>query len=273
MNRRGGDGGLAALPMYDRPEIRAETDALWSAIRDRLREAGIDAPEALERRRAPRLVWSAPEMVVSQTCGLPYVSALAGRVGLLGAPSYALPGCPPGHYRSALVVPAASDAAGLSDLRGARAAVNARDSQSGYGALMVALAPHALDGRFLSDWVPTGSHAASMAAVAEGRAGIAAIDAVTWTLAERHEPGLTGRLRAIGWTEPTPGLPFITGRRRQADAIAAAVRAAIAGLDSNVAAALLIEGFQRFRPEDYAPIRTRLAAAQGVHALPTPPPA
>jgi hypothetical protein len=33
---------IAALPMYDWPEVRPETDAEWAAIRDRLRKEGID---------------------------------------------------------------------------------------------------------------------------------------------------------------------------------------------------------------------------------------
>ena len=32
----------AALPMYDRAEIRPATDRLWAEIRDRLRAAGIE---------------------------------------------------------------------------------------------------------------------------------------------------------------------------------------------------------------------------------------
>ena len=38
---------VAALPMYDWPEVRAETDALWAAIGDGLRNAGLDAPAGI----------------------------------------------------------------------------------------------------------------------------------------------------------------------------------------------------------------------------------
>ena len=40
---------IAALGMYDRPELRASTDLYWSLIRDGLRKRGIDAPDALTR--------------------------------------------------------------------------------------------------------------------------------------------------------------------------------------------------------------------------------
>ncbi len=41
---------VAALPMYDWPERRAEVDAQWAALRDTLRCNGFDAPEFLTRR-------------------------------------------------------------------------------------------------------------------------------------------------------------------------------------------------------------------------------
>jgi len=43
---------IAALPMYDWPEVRADTDAVWASIRDRLRREGVDAPEHLARCNA-----------------------------------------------------------------------------------------------------------------------------------------------------------------------------------------------------------------------------
>ena len=41
---------IAALPMYDWPELRNETDALWANMRRRFLDHGIDAPENLVRR-------------------------------------------------------------------------------------------------------------------------------------------------------------------------------------------------------------------------------
>ena len=41
--------GIAALPMYDWPELRAETDRLWATLRDGLRAVGVSAPDALDR--------------------------------------------------------------------------------------------------------------------------------------------------------------------------------------------------------------------------------
>jgi ABC-type phosphate/phosphonate transport system substrate-binding protein len=43
---------VAALPMYDWPERRAEVDAQWSILRDTLRAGGFDAPDHLTRCNA-----------------------------------------------------------------------------------------------------------------------------------------------------------------------------------------------------------------------------
>ena len=46
-----GAGGVsvAALGMYDWPEVRSETDALWSRLAAGLRAAGVAAPDDLTR--------------------------------------------------------------------------------------------------------------------------------------------------------------------------------------------------------------------------------
>lgn len=263
---RGGEGGLAALPMYDRPEIRTETDLLWIALREAIRDAGADAPRLLTRDRAPRTIWADPGLTLAQTCGLPYVTALRGRVGLLGAPAYRIDGVAPGEYRSAIIVPSASPAERLEDLAGALAAVNARDSQSGYAALMSCVAPLAERGRFLGEMLMTGSHGASLAALAEGRADVAAIDAISWELARRHDPAAQA-VRVLAWSPPTPGLPFITGRASRVGVLSSAVETAIESLGAPVREALLIEGFRRWSPGDYDVVSRRLADAHRQHRL------
>ncbi len=42
---------VAALPMYDFPEISEANDALWRRIASALRAKGVEAPAALERAR------------------------------------------------------------------------------------------------------------------------------------------------------------------------------------------------------------------------------
>ncbi|TGU24119.1 phosphate ABC transporter substrate-binding protein, partial [Mesorhizobium sp. M4B.F.Ca.ET.150.01.1.1] len=40
---------VAALPMYDWPEVRGEIDAQWALLRDAFRSRGLDALEAVVR--------------------------------------------------------------------------------------------------------------------------------------------------------------------------------------------------------------------------------
>lgn len=126
---------IAALPMYDWPEIRAETDALWAALRDRLRAAGVAAPEALARRNADlpavpggirdaagaviapdpatlppdeldfAALWRHPRLLLGQTCWGPMETGLAPFVEVVGQPSYdAFEGGEGPLYSSAVVM-------------------------------------------------------------------------------------------------------------------------------------------------------------------------
>ncbi|MXN63385.1 PhnD/SsuA/transferrin family substrate-binding protein [Stappia sp. GBMRC 2046] len=254
---------LAVLPMYDWPEVRAETDRLWRALADRLGEAGFDAPSGLARDVDAETAWADPSLLLGQTCGLPFVSRLKGRVSLVGAPAYRLEGCEPGEYCSALVVRDDDPADGLGDLRGRRVAYNMEGSQSGHAAMLATVAPLAHGGRFFTQALATGSHRASVRAVAEGAADVAAVDAVSWELAKRFEPSAS-RLRVLLRTRPTPGLPFITALRPADELrrIAEAVAAGIDGLDGGTKEALLLTGFVPFTEADYDVISARLAEAE-----------
>ncbi len=197
----------ATLPMYDPPSVRQSTDALWRALAAALRARGIDAPGALTRGAT---LWEAPDLLLSQTCGYPFMTGLRGRVRLVATPVYAAPGCDGARYRSALVVRADDGADALSALRGRRAAFNAPDSQSGCHALRAMVAPLARDGRFFAGLVETGSHIASARAVAEGRADLCALDCVSWALLAAEDPALVARLRVLDWSATAPSLPLIT---------------------------------------------------------------
>jgi len=218
-------GPVASLPMYDWPEVRWANDALWAAIRDRLRAAGIDAPDTLDRERPSGEVWRDPALVLSQTCGYPYATALRGHVRIVGTSAYEAEGCAGPFYSSVLVARANRDAGALAAFRGERFAFNSRDSLSGYVVLRQAMQAEGLADSAVR-WVETGSHRGSVLAVAEGRADLAAIDAVCWALATRREPDAAARLRVIATTPLRPGLPLITAGHR-GDAGAEAIRAAV----------------------------------------------
>ena len=197
---------FAALPMYDWEEVRPATDLLWAHLRDALRAEGLEAPDTLDRSTAHDAGWARPDLLLGQICNLPYRAAFRGKVHRLGAMDYDLPDCPPGHYRSVIVCRAEHAALPLAGLLTRPAAYNDALSQSGWGGLWML----AQDMGVSPDPVlRTGAHRASIEAVAEGRADLAAIDAVTWRLATRfHAPA--GTLRVVGHTPATPGMTLIT---------------------------------------------------------------
>lgn len=201
---------VASLPMYDWPEISPIVDRLWEGVASRLRDAKIAAPTRLDRRQAYEDVWVEPGLVLSQTCGYPYAMALRSRAALVGAPVYDAPGCIGATYRSFLVVRRDDCANSIAGLRGRRAAINSRHSQSGYSALRAAIAPFAGGRSFFGSVTVSGGHRASLQAVADGAADVAAVDAVCWALADRHEPAACARLRVLAESPEAPSLPFIT---------------------------------------------------------------
>ncbi|MEP3436742.1 MAG: PhnD/SsuA/transferrin family substrate-binding protein [Hoeflea sp.] len=253
--------GVAALPMYDWPEIRQATDAVWAGIRKHLSNAGIAAPAALERSDDPEPLWLQPDLILSQTCGYPYATRLTGKVTLIGTPAHAATGASPGHYFSVLVARKNTTPDNPGDLANKRFAFNMVHSQSGFAApvRLLANSGHAS----LPEPLQTGSHRASIRAVAEGKADWASIDAVTWQLAKRHEPAADD-LVAFATTPQTPALPLIASARysAQASAIADAVEAAIADLDTGIRDQVFLSGLVRFDPADYAPLAAPLPKAR-----------
>ncbi|WP_395451035.1 phosphate/phosphite/phosphonate ABC transporter substrate-binding protein [Aminobacter sp. UC22_36] len=127
---------VAALPMYDWPEMRDEVDAQWARLRTAFRQLGIPAPEALVRRNgdlpavpdgirdasgkviAPDpatlppeeldlpTLWRHPQLLFGQTCWGPMeTTGLAAQVRVIGQPNYdRIEGGRGELYSSAIVV-------------------------------------------------------------------------------------------------------------------------------------------------------------------------
>ncbi len=247
---------IAAFPMYDLPELQPATDALWNAIAARLRTRGVAAPDALCRGTDLAAIWTDPSLLLGQTCGYPLMTSLASKVRVIATPCYLAEGCDGLFYRSAIVVRRTDQAASLADLRGGRCAVNDAASNSGMNVLRAAIAPLAAGApRYFSDMVVTGAHAASVAAVADGQADVAAIDCITWAHLQRWRPEAAGKLRVLAWTEATPGLPLITATATT-DAVFRALAAALDDVAADPAladarAALLLGGFVQVAQEAY----------------------
>lgn len=211
---------VVILPMYDWPELRAQIEARYSALRARVPElpAKLTRPAS---EAALQALWRYPDLMLGQTCWGPMRAGLQAHVHVLAQPDYSdVPGGQGIYYRSVIVMrtglpvdpPAHADAVLPQGLAGLRAAINAPQSLSG----CLALAEDAARPDLAAHALVTGSHRASIRAVASGKADFAAIDCRSWALALVHEPMARG-LITVGWTAPRIGLPYITARKTPRD--------------------------------------------------------
>ena len=126
---------IAALPMYDWPEVRHETDEDWHNLRAQFVNSGIPVCERLVRKNADmppvpggirspdgtlvapdparlppdefdvHTLWRHPGLVFAQTCWGPLEQGLADHVRVVGQPDYsAFQGGDGIYYRSAILM-------------------------------------------------------------------------------------------------------------------------------------------------------------------------
>ena len=105
----------------------------------------------------------------------------------------------------------------------------------------------------------TGSHAASITAVAQGDAQLCAVDCVTHALLNAHIPTMLNGLSVVYQSPLAPGLPYITSRTSSGDDLARLRDGLRAALDKpDLASArdtLLIAGCGVLDDTDYDVIR------------------
>lgn len=238
---------IASLMMYQRPELADAHKRFWVLIRKNLAALGVDSPKELSQEAEEFSVWNSSDLVLSQTCGMPYRRWLHDKVQLVGTPDYGLENCPAGYYRSAIVVRADDKRTDLAHYRDAIFAYNQTFSQSGYGAPYWHLQPH---GFWFEKRLQSNQHVGSARFVADGRADIASIDAVTWRNVLKYEP-FADQLRLLDWTAPTPGLPLITSALSDATKVYDAISAAVSQLDRGDQSAIGIERVVKIAKEKY----------------------
>lgn len=238
---------IASLMMYNRPELAEAHDIYWNLIRRHLGAAGIASPATLSQSEDEFVVWKHPRLVLSQTCGMPYRLKLHGQVNLVGTPDFALNNCPAGYYQSAIITHADNDGMCLESLKNSVFAYNQKISQSGYAAIYAHTASR---GFWFTQQLQTHSHVQSARAVADKRASVAAIDAVTWRLIQQYEP-FAASLKLVEWTEPTPGLPYITAKTQDPEPVFNAVKAAITELPDDVKQTLGIVNLLKIPVAEY----------------------
>jgi ABC-type phosphate/phosphonate transport system substrate-binding protein len=268
-----GESLIAILPMYDFPWTAAASDALWAAVSARLAEAGVQSPTRLTRGGELAVLWRHPGLIFGQACGYPYASGLRDAVTLIAAPEYSFPGCEGASHRSFIVRRASDSRNSLGEFRGGVAALNAHDSNTGMNLFRAAIASVAGGAPFFSSIVATGSHEASVEAVAGGQADLASIDCVSFALLSRGRPELVEGVALVAESALSPGLPFIAANGVPAPTIAAVRGALFAALAdpalAEARAALGLRGARVATAADYDRVAEleRDAAAAGYPRL------
>ena len=198
---------IAALPMYNvSPRLGRAYEALLATLAEEAGQAiALELPSDLPA------FWRRPNLLLSQTCGYPYMTRLRGDVTLVATPCYDFAGCSGSDYSSVIVVREGAEVDVLADAIGLVAVVNDLSSNSGMNVLRHAVAPLARGGRFFGKVIQSGSHAASVRMVGQGTADIAAVDCVTWGYLAREDPGALRGLRVLRYSVVSPGLPLIAG--------------------------------------------------------------
>ncbi|WP_213762149.1 PhnD/SsuA/transferrin family substrate-binding protein [Caballeronia sp. dw_19] len=249
---------VAALPMYNvTPALAGDWRVLLDHVHGRLRpwlDARGDTLAIVDPATSLQEFWLRDDLLLSQTCGYPLVRALTGRVQLVTTPVFTVDGCEAGDYHSVLITRAAANVTSLAQCRGLRAAYNTPDSNSGMNLLRSAVAPLAGEHPFFASVIETGGHLASLQALQDDRADVAAIDCVSFAFVLDHLPDLADGLIEIGTTRSAPGLPLIASKRvppEGVEALAHALADAIA-YDRPLAKRLKLDGFARRPLDDYA---------------------
>ena len=208
---------IASFPMYDFPEVREALDSLWAVLRNELASSNDDVPEALMHDKPLDAIWSDKALFVSQCCGYDLVNRHAGVLRPVVTPRYTAPGCDGPNYCSQIVVAEDSKIDEIAAVQGGVCVINGFESHSGMNALRALVAPFHQEDRFFSRVCVSGTHAASLAAVARGEADICAIDCVTHALLARHRPAALAGTRILCRSASAPAIPFVTRIDRDED--------------------------------------------------------
>ncbi|CAH2806889.1 MAG: ABC-type phosphate/phosphonate transport system, periplasmic component [uncultured Paraburkholderia sp.] len=240
---------IAALPMYEVTPALAEQWRVW--LGDVLRRVKPGC-RIVEPDKELHGFWRRPNVLMSQTCGYPLMHGLHEQVQLIATPRFDAHSCEGAHYSSVIVTRADSRFDTLASYRGTPA-YNQDDSNSGMNVFRHAVVPFARGDRFFSGVMRTGSHLGSLRAVADNHADVAAIDCVTFAFVCDELPELARRVRFIGMTAMSPGLPMIaadTVPQATIEALRDALNETVEA-QPELARCLRLQGFSTLTLENY----------------------
>lgn len=233
----------AMLGMYDRPETAPAHDRFWTRIHNALGYG----PQQLTRDVDFWTLWTSPDLLLGQTCGLVYKTHLHGQVHLVGTPDYGLTDCPAGHVFGVYLARRDAVSTSLSDLSTGTFAYSAPWSQTGWASPAL----HFADlGLAPTTRLQTGGHYLSARAVAEQQADFTAVDFMTWELIRRYDD-FAQDLQVIGRMPAVPSGPFITADPSAVPALQTALDAAVRDMSSEDQAILGLKGIAQLPVSEY----------------------
>ncbi len=242
---------IVSLPMYDWPELRSSHDLFWDLLCENLKTKGIDEPQKLSRAVKEDSYWLSPDLLFGQTCGYPFSTLLKGKARYLATPVYGVAGCARGYYSSAIIAHKDSNIE-PGNMSGSRFACNSLMSWSGYRTM---IREYGRLEDYFSEIAESGGHRNSARLVADGKADIAALDAVCWHLLQHHEPDTAESLKVVSWSGMHPALPFITSLQTSteiADNLITGLKEVIASAEyKEVGKVLTLEGCEILDPDSY----------------------
>ena len=256
--------------MYDIAEAHASTMQLVDALAAALCAIGLDAhadtPVASGHDDLLRY-WSSDGMLLSQSCGLPFIEDLHDVVDIVGTPLWTDVSDDRGRYQTVIVVRESLAITSIDNAQGLRPVINHSRSLSGWCSLGVALSDIGAEDSYVMPYVESEGHAKSLQFLQDKRADFASIDPGTFQLLQRHRPSLTNGLRIIGHGPHVPATPMHVSKVRTAefDALQAATlevfsRAELAGARAEIG----IDGAVAISASDYSLIPGLVARANAV---------
>ena len=234
--------------MYDvTPEVRAHWHALIGIA---ARNAAVTI-ECIDHAAPLPLtdLWARDDLAAAFMCGYPLATRYP-RVRPLAAPVTVLAQGDRPTYRSVWLVRADSAFDTLASTFGHRIGWMAEHSHSGFNAPRHALLAHRTATRptlYRESIGPLGHPRGALAALADGRVDVTAVDAYWWWLLNRHDAPTASTFRAIGETADAPMPPLVCAGTFP-DSAAQRLTAALLALheDSRAAPHLAALGVRRF---------------------------
>ena len=202
-------------------------------------------------------LWQRPDLGLVFMCGRPFRLA-GGRHKPVAAPVLCNPPArganPPAGslYATVFLVRDNSPWARLEDSFGSRMGWTVTHSHSGYNAVRRALLPHAGGAPLYQTFVgPLHTPGRCLEALKQGEVDVAPLDGYCHDLLSRHAPERLAGTRVLAVSPPAP-MPFLVASPETPDAVCAALREALIGLDdAALLADLALTGFRAVQADDY----------------------